>query len=176
MDASTIVNIILCVLSFLLAAISVITVVITLRQNHKMIENSTRPYVAIYCEHTRVSLDAYYICIKNFGQSGATIRSLSCSQDLGEIALVDGNVPFANLSDTVIAPGQSFICPIDYKKARQKSPLIFEINYVSDCKWYRESYTLNLNVYTDLLTFRADGNDSVKTIASTLENILEKSL
>ena len=38
MDTSTIVNIILCVLSFILAAISVVTVVITLRQNNKMIE------------------------------------------------------------------------------------------------------------------------------------------
>ena len=42
MDVSTIVNIILCVLSFILAAISVVTVVITLRQNNKMIEESTR--------------------------------------------------------------------------------------------------------------------------------------
>lgn len=33
MDISTIINIILCVFSFMLAAISVVTVVITLRQN-----------------------------------------------------------------------------------------------------------------------------------------------
>ena len=45
MDTSTIVNIILCVLSFILAAISVVTVVITLRQNNKMIEESTRPVI-----------------------------------------------------------------------------------------------------------------------------------
>lgn len=176
MDTSVIVNIILCILSFLLAAISVVTVVITLRQNHRMIENSTRPYVVVYCERTRVSLPAYYICIKNYGQSSATIRSLSCNHSLGDLSLTYGNIPFANLTDTVIAPGQSFICPIDYEKARQKSPLIFEINYVSDCKWYRESYTLNLNVYSDLLTLRSGGIDSVKTIASTLEDILEKLL
>ena len=51
MDVSTIVNIILCVLSFILAAISVVTVVITLRQNNKMIEESTRPF--IYLPHTQ---------------------------------------------------------------------------------------------------------------------------
>lgn len=38
MDVSTIVNIILCVLSFILAVVSVVTVVITLRQNNRMIE------------------------------------------------------------------------------------------------------------------------------------------
>lgn len=48
MDFSTKVNIILAVLSFLLAVISIVTVVITLRQNHTMIENATRPYLCIY--------------------------------------------------------------------------------------------------------------------------------
>ena len=43
MEISDWINVILCILSFILAAISVITVVITLKQNSKMIENSTRP-------------------------------------------------------------------------------------------------------------------------------------
>lgn len=47
MDLSTKVNIVLSVLSFILAVISIVTVVITLRQNNKMIENSSRPYVCI---------------------------------------------------------------------------------------------------------------------------------
>lgn len=42
MDLSTKVNIVLSVLSFILAVISIVTVVITLRQNNKMIENSSR--------------------------------------------------------------------------------------------------------------------------------------
>ena len=45
MDLATKVNIALCILSFILAAISVVTVVITLRQNNKMISESTRPPV-----------------------------------------------------------------------------------------------------------------------------------
>ena len=43
METATVVNIILSILSFVLAVISVVTVVITLRQNNKMIEDSTRP-------------------------------------------------------------------------------------------------------------------------------------
>ena len=50
MDISTIVNIILCVLSFLLAVISVVTVIITLKQNSKMIEESSRAVISIYGE------------------------------------------------------------------------------------------------------------------------------
>ena len=53
MDLSTKVNIALCVLSFVLAFISVVTVVLTLIQNNKMIENSTRPYICIYFDCTQ---------------------------------------------------------------------------------------------------------------------------
>ncbi len=43
MNITTIINIILCVLSFVLAAVSVITVIITLKQNNRMIESSMKP-------------------------------------------------------------------------------------------------------------------------------------
>ena len=56
MDISTVVNIVLCILSFILALISIVTVVITLRQNHTMIENATRPYICVYGE----SINTYY--------------------------------------------------------------------------------------------------------------------
>lgn len=51
MDLATKVNIILCILSFILAFISIITVIITLRQNQQMLENSSRPYVCIYFDY-----------------------------------------------------------------------------------------------------------------------------
>lgn len=54
MDVSTIVNIILCVLSFILAVVSVVTVVITLRQNNRMIEESTRPFISVYTDEIYV--------------------------------------------------------------------------------------------------------------------------
>ena len=73
MSISDIINIILCILSFVLAAISVITVVITLKQNSKMIENSTRPYITIYGKKTECGILKYFLVIKNFGSSGAVI-------------------------------------------------------------------------------------------------------
>ena len=76
MDLSTTVNITLAVLSFLLAAISIVTVVITLRQNNKMIENSTRPYICIYFDYTQFGEPTGYFVVKNFGASAAYILSL----------------------------------------------------------------------------------------------------
>ena len=77
MDVSTIVNIILCVLSFILAAISVVTVVITLRQNNKMIEESTRPFISVYTDEINAGNPFFYLVIKNFGKSTAYITNLS---------------------------------------------------------------------------------------------------
>ena len=71
MDTSTIVNIVLSVLSFILATVSVVTVVITLRQNSKMIEESTRPIVAVYTEEINSGIPLFYLVIKNFGKSTA---------------------------------------------------------------------------------------------------------
>ena len=48
MTTEEIINLILCILSFLLAAISVVTVILTLKQNNKMLEASVRPYVVVY--------------------------------------------------------------------------------------------------------------------------------
>ena len=61
MDLATKVNVALCILSFILATISVVTVVITLRQNNKMISESTRPYITILILRilkTGISLEA----------------------------------------------------------------------------------------------------------------------
>ena len=81
MDISTIVNIILCVLSFILAAISVVTVVITLRQNNKMIEESTRPVISVYTDEINAGNPFFYLIVKNFGKSPAYITKFEYDFD-----------------------------------------------------------------------------------------------
>ena len=76
MDLSTKVNIVLSVLSFILAVISIVTVVITLRQNNKMIENSSRPYVCIYFDYIQCGEPTGYFVVKNFGASSALLIRL----------------------------------------------------------------------------------------------------
>ena len=87
MSVSDWINLSLSILSFILAVISVITVVITLRQNHKMIEESNRPYISIYGDETNFSSPQFYIVIKNFGKTGAIIKSLECDIDLSKYSL-----------------------------------------------------------------------------------------
>ena len=91
MEISDIINIILCILSFLLAVISVVTVILTLKQNNKMIENSTRPYIVIYSKITNFQNQLYYLIIKNMGQTGAEIVNFKCDTDLSKFSYIFDN-------------------------------------------------------------------------------------
>ena len=74
-DISITINIMLSILSFALAAISVVTVVITLKQNNKMLEATSKPYVVAYLVYQEAP-SHIYLCIKNFGQTSAIVKSL----------------------------------------------------------------------------------------------------
>lgn len=65
MTVSDMINLGLAIASFLLATISIVTVIITLLQNKKMIENSTRPYITVMYETiTRPAELCRYIVLK----------------------------------------------------------------------------------------------------------------
>ena len=61
------INVVLCILSFILAGISVVTVVITLKQNNKMIESSTRAYIAVSGQSINVQSGEFLLVVKNYG-------------------------------------------------------------------------------------------------------------
>lgn len=178
MDISTIVNIVLCILSFVLAVTSVVTVVITLRQNHKMIENSTRPYVVVYSATTNFQSPDYYICVKNFGQSGTIITDFSCDYDLGKFSYSKEHIPFEHLVSTFIAPRQSFLCNINPSELfKDPNPLTFSIKYVTDKKTYSDTFVLNIEADQDLIKTRAaTENKELRTISYALQDIAEKML
>lgn len=117
MDVSTIVNIILCVLSFILAAISVVTVVITLRQNNKMIEESTRPFISVYTDEINAGNPFFYLVIKNFGKSTAYITKFEYDFDFNGCYKIRNDRDYLQqLNNAVLAPGQSRICTLDYQR------------------------------------------------------------
>ena len=101
MDIAIVVNIILSVLSFALAAISVITVVITLRQNNKMLEADSRPYVVAYLVYQEAP-SHIYLCIKNFGQTSAVVNSLKIEPELSLHQKTSNEL----MNDTMLAPNQ----------------------------------------------------------------------
>ena len=101
MDAGIIVNIILTILSFALAAISVITVIITLRQNNKMLESNSRPYVVAYLVYQE-SPSHIYLCIKNFGNTSAIVKTLNIIPEISLHKKTSNEL----MKDTMLAPNQ----------------------------------------------------------------------
>lgn len=180
MDTSTVVNIILCILSFILAAVSVITVVITIKQNSKMIEASTRPYIGIYNASFHVrNVSSYFIIIKNFGQSSAFIEEFSSDINLSEISLQPSQqIPFNGLQGTEIMPGQSFKTAIDYNKAVSLSDTIqFKIKYSSSSKEYCETMILKLTSNSGNLVPHSQSEcNELTEISATLQEMHIRSL
>lgn len=180
MDIALLVNIILCVLSFILAVISVVTVLITLRQNSKMIESSTRPYISIYLGTTYFQQTTSYIIIKNYGASSATITNFNCDFDLSQCAYDKHIVPFSHISGTTISPEESLAYPVvltGIPDIKNLEPISFSIEYKSSCKKYKEDISLNLLAHCDMVHLRASTkNKDLKIISFALQDIAEKML
>ena len=175
MQISDIINTVLCILSFLLAAISVVTVMITLRQNNRMLENSTRPYVMIYGGITAVHGTQVYLVLRNYGQISALITDFSCNVDLSKCtALEDGPVPFAHIVGHTIAPNQAIHDPINYLNLKQLCACpTFSIQYSANGKTYSETAVVNLPAHGDVL-FSHAGEEAVdsRVISNTLQEML----
>lgn len=181
-DYSIRVNIVLCLLSFLLAVISVVTVVITLRQNHKMILNSTRPYVTASAQVTNFQNAKFYILIKNFGSSGAIIKNIEASIDIKKY-LYSETTPFDFAKDLFLAPGQSICVEVDSIQMNKDGIHLFEfnidyndVNHASKKKiQYSEQFPINYDCYSRIALSRASTKDQeLKAISFTLQDLVEK--
>lgn len=177
MDTATIVNIVLCILSFILAAISVITVVITIRQNNRMINNSTRPYVVMTIDSTNFQDVNAYLVLKNYGNTGAIIKSIEFDIDISDYSLVDGFIPFNHSENMLLAPGQKNIVAINVNKMKDNNVSSFTafIRYSDGKNVYDENNTINFAAYSEKVYLRASTKDKeLRIISYTLQDIAEK--
>lgn len=171
------INIVLCILSFVLAAISVVTVVITLRQNNKMIQNSSRPYVVAVAQIVNFQGPSLYLVIKNYGNSGATISKVIFSIDLRKYSYSKEFTPFSKISNTFIAPNQSLLCSLDKSKMLKDGFKSFDVSieYTDGIHNYSDTFIINFEVFVDNIQTRAstDGKE-LKIISYALQELVEK--
>ena len=174
------INIISIVATTFISLASLYIAMVTLKQNNKMMEGSTRPYVVVYGAVTNFQSPIYKIIVKNFGQSGALITNFETDHDLIDFNFGYGTKrPSENLCGTFIAPNQSFVCAIDYKKILDKevNKINFRISYEFEDKIYNESIDLNVFAELDILSPRASTTDKeLKIISYTLQDMVDKSL
>lgn len=157
MTLSDWINLSLSAFSLLLAIISVISVVITLRQNHKMIENATRPYIGIKYETTILphGLERYVV-VKNYGQTSAKILQINCTGNADHEYMLRINM----LSGTYLTPGQSVIYYFGGSNSGTPEEISISCRYKGTSKKeYQEETVLRLVVGT--YAKRSKGEESV---------------
>lgn len=174
-----IINIVLCILSFLLAAFSIVFVMLTLRQNKKLIESSTRPYISIYIDSITICEQDSYFVIKNFGHSSAFITHFDFPPILSQLPQdhVLFNEQFDYVKGITLAPGQS--CLLLYNvSSLPDEDLSFSISYKSSSQDYSETFTLNPRKYIHIPKPRPKsciptGNErEVLTLRELIERLL----
>ncbi len=164
--------------SLITSIVAIVISVKTLKQNSQMIEESTRPYIVIYSRTTNFQSPSYYIVLKNFGQTGATITSFECDYDFSICSYNSEHIPFEHIKGTFIAPGQSYICSINpLKLFKEPTNMHFAITYNADKHYYTESFTINPLADSDLIQTRASTKDKeLRNISYTLQDLVEKQL
>lgn len=180
MSISDKINLCLCILSFILAVISVVTVVITLKQNNKMIENSTRPYIGVYSQKTDFGSLKYFLVLKNFGTSQAVITDFKCNIDLSKYTLFYNISPFEHIIGTSIFPQQSIMRNLDLSKLQQDKieNIKIHIEYMGEDKYFEDIDICvaaeNENNMTRI--HKNNLNNEIEIISTTLQGIGERLL
>lgn len=179
--ASTISNILFCLLSLAIVAISVWVAISTLKQNSKMIEGSTRPYIGITGEHVNNSATEYKLVLKNYGSTEAFIRKIEfVGVSLrGSLPTKTDREPFEHLVGSSVLPNQSFVCILNGAVIDDLPHNIeARIEYESSTgKTYESAFNIPLGAYCDIPSGRVyNPTEPCKTIAFTLQTIADKML
>ena len=171
---SDIIEIVGIIASLITSIVAIEISVKTLKQNSKMIEESTRPYISVYIGNTYFSTVHIYLTIKNFGSSSAVINGFKTDIDITPYAYDKNRVPFANIIGTTLCPGESIQYPIKLENDPDSlKNLKISLKYQSDTHQYNEDICINLSAHFDAVHVRANSD---KSISYALQDIAEKML
>lgn len=171
---SNIIEIIGIIVSLCTSLFAITISVKTLKQNSQMIEDSTRPYIGIYGGGIYVKSPDYYIVLKNFGQSSATIKSFSYDFDLAKCIDADSDhEPFEKIENSTLVPGQSFQAAINLPKTiAQTTEINFHVVYSSNTHQYEDDICLNLVATVgNCIVHKTTKGQELSIISETLQDI-----
>lgn len=166
------------IISLVTGIVAIVISVLTLKQNSRMIEESSRPYVVVYSTVTNFQEPFYYLVIKNFGQTGALITNFEVNHDLSNFSYSKEHVPFSRLKNSFLAPGQSLCCSLDKSKLFENPvTLDFSIEYSANKKKYAETFSIDARLHSGQLHTRACTKDKeLRNISYTLQEMAERML
>lgn len=164
--------------SLITSIIAILISILTLRQNSKMIKESTRPYIIICGKTINCQEPSFYLVLKNYGASGAIITKFNCNYNLANFSISSSLTPFEHICGTFIAPNQSMITNLNKNTLFSEERILkFDIEYKQNNKKYTDHFEIVLNAYKDLIQTRASTKDKeLRNISYALQDLVEKHL
>ena len=160
----------------MLVVISVVIAVATLRQNSKMIESQSRPYVGVSSIRMNNGSPIFELMVKNYGASSAEITSFTCDADLSRYYPGGERPLFQGIVGTTLMPGESLIGGLDHRKLFGGSieSLRFNIKYRWSGKEFEDESVVGVSVHDNITQIRVLSNDdAMKNISYALQTIAE---
>lgn len=161
------------------AVSSIIIAILTLKQNSKMIEDNTRPYIVIYKDTIDINSPTEYIVIENFGNSAGTITNLEYDKELLKSLFnktaIDLNL-LSYLSNITLVPHQRYLFPIKSSDVKTKN-ILFKITYNSSINSYDDIFDINLSQdysVTYKKQNKVDAEKEIFTISNTLQELIRR--
>lgn len=176
LSASDIVQIAGIIVSSSTSVIAIFISLMSMRQNSRMIEESSRAVISIYSQCINTGSPMLFVVVKNFGNSTAIINKLDYDYDLAECYQFRSDRDYLkDLVGSSLAPAQSRICCLDYEKLTR--PITFKLEYKSGRKKYRDSFTVDLKAGVNMPNPKiATNGKEMHTISYTLQEMLQKNL
>ena len=167
-------TILLGVITALTAIISVVISICTLRQNSKMIESTSRPYIAIEVAHVA---NSYYLKLRNYGNSMAIIDGIEINENVQDLLIGPSKAFFKQIEGLSMPPAYTLMNCIhgDEIKGKDNQLLKFKIKYHSSTgKKYVEQQELDFRFYRIAMEARRSITDknASEMIAKSLQDLV----
>lgn len=158
--------------------ISLIIAILTLKQNTRMIENSTKPSVIIYKDILDINSPLEYLVIKNVGNSLAYITSIEFDKTklykISDGDIKEATKAFDFLNNSTLAPQQLYRIPINTKNL-EFDTITFDIFYSDGVKKYKEQNTIYLKQDQKIPYIKQhQSNNELKVISNAIQELIKR--
>lgn len=162
--------------STVVSIVSVVIAVLTLRQNSKMIHDSTRPYITIYYTTVSAASCRGYFVIKNFGQTGAYVTDFQydiCLQN-NRVDPETMNKQLDLIRGMYFAPQQKQTI-MYYPEKLPNHTCRFAIEYTDGKDRYTEICNIDVKNVSEVAKYRnATKDKELLNISRSMEELLER--
>ena len=138
-----------------------------------MIEESTRPCIALYGKKAYLGVAKYVLIIKNFGTTSGTITDFKCSTDLKEYTIIQNFEPFNHIVGTTLAPNQSIFCELNIKRLidEKPDPFVFEVSYKGVKNYPKSTFVVNVTAEVENTTAHTHADSKSNTAERIIKEI-----